>query len=279
VNDLRGPELPAGLRLEHELLAVAWRAARSGGELLRAGRHDELQVATKTSRTDVVTQMDTASERLIAETILSARPDDGLLGEEGSERSGTSGVRWVIDPLDGTVNYLYGLPSWAVSIAAEVDGSVVVGVVDIPVLGETFLGVRGQGARWVTDRTVRTPQPNAPDRLGQCLVATGFSYYESRRVAQSRTLTQVLPTVRDIRRAGVAAVDLCWTAAGLVDCYYERGLNPWDLAAGALVAAESGLVVGGPPGERPSGELTWAAPSSVAGEFEALLHAAGAHLD
>ena len=157
VSGLRGTDLPEGLGLQHELLDVAWKAARRAGELLRVARHDELQVATKTSRTDVVTQMDTASERLIVEEILAARPDDGLLAEEGSERASVSGVRWIIDPLDGTVNYLYGLPTWAVSIAGEVDGSTAVGVVDIPVLHETFVAVRGQGARWVTDATIRTP--------------------------------------------------------------------------------------------------------------------------
>lgn len=274
---LRGPEPPPTLDLGHDLLSIAWQAARRAGDVLLAGRHDELEVATKTSRTDVVTQMDTASERLIVEAILRARPDDGVLGEEGSARAGTSGVRWVIDPLDGTVNYLYGLPSWAVSIAAEVDGRVDVGVVDVPVLRETFVAVRGQGARWVTDATVRTPQPSTPTRLGECLVATGFGYAAARRDAQARTLTRILPRVRDIRRAGAAAVDLCWAAAGLVDCYYERGLNPWDLAAGALVATESGLLVGGPPGEPPSGELTWVAPVAVAAEFAALLHDSGAH--
>ena len=275
----RGPQPPSDLGLQHELLDVAWRAARRAGELLRAGRHDELEVATKTSRTDVVTQMDTASESLIVGEILGTRPNDGLLGEEGSERAGSTGVRWVIDPLDGTVNYLYGLPTWAVSIAAEVQGEAVVGVVEVPVLRETFVAVRGQGARWVTEDAVRTPEPNSPERLGVCLVATGFGYAAERRTAQARTLAEVLPKVRDIRRAGVAAVDLCWAAAGLVDCYYERGLNPWDAAAGALIASECGLVVGGPPGQPPSTELTWAAPPSVAADFEALIHAADAHND
>ena len=188
-------------------------------------------------------------------------------------------MRWIIDPLDGTVNYLYGLPTWAVSIAGEVDGSTAVGVVDIPVLHETFVAVRGQGARWVTDTTIRTPEPNRPARVAECLVATGFGYEVARRVGQSRALTEILPRVRDIRRAGVAAIDLCWAAGGLVDCYYERGPNPWDWAAGVLVAEESGMVVGGRSGEGPSSELIWAAPTSVAEEFEALLRAARAHLD
>ena len=271
--------LPEGLGLSHELLPLAWRVARRAGDLLHQGRHDELAVDTKTTRTDVVTQMDRASEKLIVTQILAERPEDGLLGEEGAAREGTTGVRWVVDPLDGTVNYLYGLPSWAVSVAAEVDGVATVGVVDVPVLGETFVGVRGQGARWIRGDAITTPVPNSPRSLSQCLVATGFGYAAERRVAQAQSLTQILPKVRDIRRPGAAAVDLCWVAAGLVDAYFERGLQPWDSAAAVLVAREVGLSVGGPPGEDPSGELTWVAPAHLAEEFAALIHGAGAHRD
>lgn len=271
--------LPEGVGLEHELLPVAWQAARAAGALLYDGRRGDLTVATKSTRTDVVTQMDTAAEALVVRTILAARPDDGLLGEEGADRAGRTGVRWIVDPLDGTVNYLYGLPTWAVSVAAEVDGRTEVGVVDVPVLGETFLAVRGQGSVLVDARGVHPLRPNAPGELAQCLVATGFGYASARRAAQARSLAVVLPLVRDIRRAGAAAVDLCWAAAGRVDCYYERGLNPWDLAAGVLVATEAGLVAGGPPGEPPSGELTWLAPAGLAEEWAALLERAGAHRD
>ena len=271
--------LPADLGLEHELLPVAWRAARAAGVLLAEGRHRDLTVSTKSTRTDVVTEMDTAAESLVVRTILATRPDDGLLGEEGADRAGSTGVRWIVDPLDGTVNYLYGLPSWAVSVAAEVSGQVEVGVVEVPVLRETYVAVRGQGSVLVDERGVHRLVPNEPADLGQCLVATGFGYAADRRAAQSRTLTMVLPRVRDIRRAGAAAVDLCWAAAGLVDCYYERGLNPWDRAAGVLVATEAGMVAGGPPGEPPSGELTWLAPAHLAAEFAALLEQAAAHLD
>lgn len=268
---------PVGL--EHPLLDLAWRAARSAGDLLAAARHDELTVATKTTRTDVVTQMDTASEALILRTVLGERPEDGLLGEEGGARRGSSGVRWIVDPLDGTVNYLYGLPGWAVSIAAERDGVVEVGVVDAPVLGETFVAVRGAGAVLVDDRGVHPVVPNDAEDLARCLVATGFGYAAPRRAAQARTLAMVLPLVRDIRRAGAAAVDLCWTAAGRVDCYYERGLQPWDHAAGVLVATEAGLVAGGPGGGEPSSELTWLAPPALAGAWLELLTRAGADRD
>lgn len=272
-----GRDRPAGL--DHPLLPLAWRAARAAGDLLLAGRHDALTVTTKSTRTDVVTQMDTAAESLVVAAILAERPEDGLLGEEGADRAGSTGVRWIVDPLDGTVNYLYGQPSWAVSLAVEVEGVVEVGVVDVPVYAETFVAVRGQGALRVAGGRTEPVVPNAPEELGQALVATGFGYSVARRAAQARTLSAVLPQVRDIRRAGAAAVDLCWVAAGRADCYYERGLNPWDLAAGVLVATEAGLVAGGPGGGPPSPELVWLAPEHLAGEFLAVLSAAGADHD
>jgi myo-inositol-1(or 4)-monophosphatase len=271
--------MPAAPGMEHHLLDTAWRAARAAGELLLAGREQALTVLTKSTRTDVVTQMDTAAEALVVATILAGRPDDSILGEEGADRRGRTGVRWIVDPLDGTVNYLYGLPSWAVSIAAEIDGVVAVAVVDVPRFGETFVAVRGQGAVRIADGAVEPLTPSAPEDLGQALVATGFGYAPSRRAAQARTLTEVLPVVRDIRRAGAAAVDLCWAAAGRVDCYYERGLNPWDYAAGVLVATEAGLAAGGPADGPPSSELTWLAPPNLAGAFVELLGRTGADRD
>ncbi len=275
---LRGGEPPA-LPMSDPLLAVAWRAARAAGDLLLSARGDRLEVDTKTSRTDVVTQMDRAAEDLLVRILLGDRPDDGLLGEEGSVRPGTTGVRWILDPLDGTVNYLYRLPGWAVSVAAEVDGIVRVGVVDAPVYGHTYVAVRGGGAVRVDARGVHALIPNAPADLGQALVGTGFGYAATRRAAQARTLALVLPQVRDIRRAGAAAVDLCWTAEGLLDCYYERGLNPWDFAAGVLIATESGLVAGGPGDGQPSTELTWLAPPHLAAHWAQLLAASGADRD
>ncbi len=223
--------------------------------------------------------MDTAAEALLVQTLLGARPDDAILGEEGADRAGTSGVRWIVDPLDGTVNYLYGLPSWAVSVAAEGPAGVEVGVVMVPVLGQAFAAVRGQGAVSVSAGRRTRLAVTGPDELSQALVATGFGYAQHRRAAQARTLTMVLPRVRDIRRAGAAAVDLCWAAAGLVDLYYERGLQPWDHAAGALIAMEAGMVVGGAAGQPPSSELTWAAPPALADSWAALLAQAGADRD
>ncbi len=268
---------PAGL--DHGLLGLAWRAARLAGDLLLDGRHGELEIRTKSTRTDLVTHMDTAAEELIVATILAERPDDAILGEEGGERAGRSSVRWVVDPLDGTVNYAYGLPGWAVSVAAQVDGRVEVGVVDVPVYAETYVAVHGGGARRVTARGEDVLVPGSPSGLGQALVATGFGYDAGRRAAQARTLCQVLPEVRDIRRAGAAAVDLCWTASGLTDCYYERGLQPWDHAAGVLVAREAGLVAGGPGGGPPDSDLTWLAPAPLASSWLALLTRAGADRD
>lgn len=282
MTDLQNPALrdrerpPPDLPLDHPLLLPAWRAVRLAGDMLHAGTNQELQVSTKSTRTDVVTQMDRAAERLVVETILEHRPDDGFQGEEGADRGGTSGVRWIIDPLDGTVNYLYGLPTWAVSIAAEVNGVVVLGVVDVPLFAETFVAVRGSGSFVVSDSVVNRLQGRMPSELGQCLVATGFGYASQRRAAQARTLAVVLPLVRDVRRAGAAAVDLCWAGAGRVDCYYERGTQPWDHAAGVLVATEAGLEAGGAPGAAPSSDLVWVAPATVAREFVALLETAGA---
>lgn len=270
---------PAALGMEHHLLDTAWRAARAAGDLLLAGRGQTMTVTTKSTRTDVVTQMDIAAEAVVVGTILADRSDDAILGEEGADQRGTTGVRWIVDPLDGTVNYLYGLPGWAVSIAAEVDGVVEVAVVDVPRFGETFVAVRGQGAVCAVDGRVERVTPSSPEDLGQSLVATGFGYARARRAAQARTLAHVLPAVRDIRRAGAAAVDLCWAAAGRVDCYYERGLNPWDFAAGVLVATEAGLVAGGPAGRPPSSELTWLAPPRLATAFAELLAQAGADRD
>jgi fructose-1,6-bisphosphatase/inositol monophosphatase family enzyme len=222
-----------------DLLDVALEIAARAGELL-LDRPPALGVATtKTSPTDVVTEMDTAAEKLIVSMLAERRPHDGILGEEGADTAGTSGVRWVVDPIDGTVNYLYDRPEWCVSVAAEDARGGLVGVVAIPRLGETFHAVRGGGA-WLGGVRLRRRDDVALDRA---LVATGFGYPAARRAAQADVLRALLPGVRDIRRTGSAAIDLCSVACGRVDAYYERGLNPWDAAAGGLVAAEAGAVV------------------------------------
>ncbi|MER5601994.1 inositol monophosphatase family protein, partial [Streptomyces sp. NPDC002265] len=197
--------------LHTELLGIALEAARRAGELLRDGRPADLAVAaTKSSPIDVVTEMDIAAEKLITGLVADRRPVDGILGEEGAASEGTSGVRWVIDPLDGTVNYLYGLPTWAVSVAAEQDGETVVGVVAVPMRGETFHAVRGGGA-WATgawDGERRLACRPAPP-LDQALVATGFNYVTEVRTHQAEVARKLVPLLRDIRRSGSAAVDLC----------------------------------------------------------------------
>jgi len=252
-----------------ELLALAVATAREAAELVARGRATAAEhVDVKSSPVDVVTAVDKASEELIVGRLLGARPEDGVLGEEGAAREGSSGVRWVVDPIDGTVNFLYDLPGYAVSIAAEVDGAVVAGAVLNVATGELFTATAGGGAYLDAPGRGRVRLAGSrPASLEQTLVATGFGYRVEQRRAQGAVVAALLPQVRDIRRYGSAALDLCAAAAGRVDAYYELDLNPWDHAAGALVAAEAGLVVTGLPG-RPFGEpMAIASAASVAGPF------------
>lgn len=259
--------------LRTELLELARATAEEAAALVGAGRSTAAaQVDTKSSPVDVVTAVDTASEALIVRRLTDARPDDGVLGEEGAAREGTSGVRWVVDPIDGTVNFLYGFPAYAVSIAAEVDGRTEVGVVLNVATGELFTAVRGGGA-WLTAPGAATTQlhGSAPVSLEQTLVATGFGYRVEQRRAQGAVVAQLVTEVRDIRRNGCASLDLCSAAAGRVDAYYELDLKPWDHAAGALVAAEAGLVVTG-TGGRPFAEpMAVVAAPTIAEPLVALL--------
>jgi myo-inositol-1(or 4)-monophosphatase len=254
------------------LLGIAVAAAAEAGRLLASWRGDERPevVQTKSSPTDVVTEMDRRSEALITSRIRAYRPGDAVLGEEGGQTAGGPAghgsddgrpgrVRWIVDPLDGTVNYLYGLRDWAVSIAAEVDGIVVAGVVEVPRHGETFTAVAGQGA-WLHRGDAEVAlhcSTGVP--LGQALVGTGFGYDAGRRRVQGEVLAALLPYVRDIRRGGSASVDLCSVAAGRLDAFYERGLNYWDFAAGGLIAREAGATVGGLAGRTESTSMAVAA--------------------
>ena len=264
-----------------ELLELASSAAVAAGRLLlsRGGRPEV--VATKSSPTDVVTEADRAAEALIRERIDAARPGDRVLGEEGGETGAPSRVRWIVDPLDGTVNYLYGLADWAVSIAAELDGGVVAGAVFVPRRDELFSAALGRGA-WLTSLGRFPPARlacNTDVPLGQALVATGFGYQAGRRLVQAEVLRVVLPRVRDIRRGGSCAVDLCSVATGSVDAYYERGVNLWDIAAGGLIATEAGARVTGMHGNPASSSMTIAAALPLHSELHDLLAAADPERD
>ena len=252
-----------------DLLTLAVAAVREAADLVARGRPGaSAHVGTKSSPVDVVTAVDAAAEELLVRRLLEARPDDGVLGEEGGAREGTSGVRWLVDPIDGTVNFLYDLPAYAVSVAAEVDGVVRAGVVLNVGTGELFTATAGGGARLTTPGgPERRLAVSGPTSLELALVATGFGYQAEQRRAQGEVVARLLPRVRDIRRSGSAAVDLCSVAAGRVDAYYEQGLNPWDHAAGALVAAEAGAVVAGLPGTPPGEPMMIAAAPAVAGPF------------
>jgi myo-inositol-1(or 4)-monophosphatase len=247
-------------------LELAQRAALAAGAVLleRYGQAPE-GLQSKSTATDPVSDADREAERVVRELLAAERPDDGLIAEEGSVRTARNGRRWVVDPLDGTVNYLYGFPAWAVSIALEDDEGALVGVVHDPVRGETFCAARGEGATLVTAGAgppagggplrVRAAQP-----LEQALVATGFGYAPERRAAQAQVVSRLLPRVRDLRRAGAAALDLCCVAAGRIDVFYERGLNHWDWAAGTLLVVEAGGVVEELPGE-PHGLVAASTPA------------------
>lgn len=224
----------------NELAELAGHAADAVvGALADPDVRSDLGIETKTTTTDMVTVMDRWSEQTIVETILAARPDDGIVGEEGAERESTSGVSWIIDPIDGTTNFIRNLPGFSVSIAAAIDGVTVVGLVHDPIRNERFLAVTGQGAT-LNGETLKVSQPES---LAKSVIATGFSYDPQRRLKQAEQLITVLPNVADIRRFGGAAIDCCSVAAGRLDAYFEIGVQDWDIAAGALLIKEAGGVV------------------------------------
>lgn len=223
------------------LRELAERIAREAGDMVAAGRRSGLDaVTTKSSTTDVVTEFDRASERLIVERISEQRPDDAIIGEEGADTEGASGVSWLVDPIDGTTNFLYALPGYGVSIAAADGDGTLAGAVYVPATGELFSAGRGQGATLNGDRIGCSTTTD----LAQSLVATGFSYQPARRQAQAERVARFIAQVRDIRRFGAASVDLCNAGAGRVDAYFEEHLGPWDLAAGELIAREAGCRTG-----------------------------------
>jgi len=253
------------------LLERALAAAQAAGEFLQNQRPDSLEVGAKSTATDAVTEMDRASEELLVRTLLAGGPDDSILGEEGGARQGSSGVRWVLDPLDGTVNYLYRLPEWAVSIAAEHEGHTQVGVVHCPQLGRTYWAERGAGSWCRLNGEVHRVMVGEETRLAHALVGTGFGYDADRRRYQAAVLKTVIGHVRDIRRAGAAAIDLCRVADATLDGYYEMGLQPWDLAAGQLIVHEAGGLVGGLDGQPADGSMTVASNRDLFGELASVV--------
>lgn len=221
-----------------ELLTIALRIATEAGVLLM-DRPASFEVSSKSTAIDIATQMDRASEKFIVESILAARPDDGIIGEEGSSRPSSSGITWVIDPVDGTVNYLYGIPGWNVSIAAKDESGSIVGVVHAPSINSTWTALRNGGS-FFNGKPIRV---NDPIELDLALIGTGFAYNVQNRFEQGRVIAALLPRIRDLRRIGAAAVDICYVAMGTFDGYFESGLMEWDMAAAGLVATEAGALI------------------------------------
>ncbi|WP_029145854.1 inositol monophosphatase family protein [Microbacterium luticocti] len=260
-----------------DLARLAADIAIEAGELARRRRVEGVQIAaTKSAAADIVTAADREVEQLIRRRLGRARPDDGFLGEESGAEPGASGITWVVDPIDGTVNYAYGIPAYAVSIAAVTGDpdpqrwTALAGAVFGVATGELFTAVRGGGAHLHTPDGPKPLHVNAQPGEAGALLATGFGYDPATHAGDLARLSRVMPLARDIRRIGSAALDLAFVAAGRLDGYFERGLNPWDHAAGALLVEEAGGRVGGIPGGRPGTELTVAAGPDL---FDALVTA------
>ena len=253
---------PAGLR------EIAEAVAREAGHQLRdAFAGPRVNVTAKSSPTDLVSEADHAAERLIRDRLAAARPGDGFLGEEGGDEEGTTSLRWVVDPLDGTINFLFGIPQWAVSIACEDADGTIAGVIYDPMRDELWSAERG-GQALLDGRPVRA---SARGELATALVATGFGYDAEVRRYQAAVAARLLPRVRDIRRFGSAALDLAWTAAGRYDAFYERGLNSWDRAAGELLCLRAGLAVRELAPAPPAAAGMVVAPHAIIDELESLV--------
>ena len=257
-----------------ELLALAERIAVEVATHLKASLAGAgPAVSSKSTPTDLVTELDTWAEAHIVEQLLASRPGDAIVGEEGANVDGTSDVTWCVDPIDGTVNFVHGIPGFCVSIAAQIDGRSVAAVVASPLHDEVFTATLGGGAR-LDGVPIHCATPQSVSRA---VVSTGFGYDPERRVRQAQIVSRVIGQIADIRRFGAAAVDLCWVACGRVDGYWEVGLNPWDHAAGALIAQEAGAIVTGlDAGSSPSEAFTLAAPPAIWADLARLLAEAGA---
>ncbi len=257
-----------------DLLGIARATAIVAGGLAKTRRAEGVRIAqSKSSLEDIVTFADREVEELIRALLLDARPDDGFYGEEGDAHQGTSGLTWVVDPIDGTVNYFYDIPQYAVSIAV-VEGEpdpftwrTLAGCVVNPAAAEVFTAALGEGA-YLNEDAIRVAEPV---ELSQALIGTGFSYRAETRVEQARKIAGLIGRVRDIRRQGSASLDLCGVANGRLNAYFERGLNPWDHAAGALIAREAGARVSGLRGAEASNEFALAAEPALAAALESVL--------
>jgi len=254
---------PSPVQLEQLAVELAAGAA----DVVRAARGSALDVSAKSTATDLVTATDRATESWLRGELARLRPDDSVLGEESGAQAGTSAVRWVIDPIDGTVNFVLGLPQYAVSIAAEVDGRTVAGAVLNPASGELFRAHLGGGA-YLGDTRLRGPRRV---ELARAVVGTGFAYAAQRRERQAAVVAQLLPAVADLRRLGSASLDLCAVAAGRLDAYFEAGLNPWDYAAGLLIASEAGCAATGLRDREPGPTMAAVARPELLTELTALL--------
>lgn len=244
--------------LKQELVSLAEEVARSAGALLMQ-RPDSFTFTEKSSAVDFATQMDQQAEALIVKSLLAARPDDGIIAEEGAAQQSKSGVTWVIDPLDGTVNYLYGLPGWNISIAAKNQDGVIAGVVFAPTINSLWKATK-EGGAFLNNKSIKC---NDPVNLNLALIATGFSYDLELRKEQGARIQKLIPQIRDLRRNGAAAVDLCYVAMGAVDAYFESSLKEWDFAAGGLIATEAGAVISGRTGGAPDGDMVVCAGPSL----------------
>lgn len=261
-----------------ELLGIACTIALEAGELIARRRSEGVTVAdTKSSSIDVVTFADRECEEFVTARLAELRPEDGFYGEEGGDSTGTSGLTWIVDPIDGTVNYLYGIPQFAVSIAV-VEGisdpgswKQLAGVVFNPMTDELYLASLGGGAFLTNGGKTEKLSVNQETQLAHTLLATGFAYSSELRAEQAQVLTRILPQVRDIRRAGAASLDLCAVASGQLDAYYERDTKPWDYAAGSLILREAGGVVGGLAGAVEGQNMLLASNSQLFSQIEKLL--------
>ncbi|MCU1497116.1 MAG: inositol monophosphatase [Acidimicrobiales bacterium] len=263
------PQRPTDLPADpHQLLAIARPLAEEvAARLVTSLEGAGPLITSKSTITDLVTELDTWAEAHLVDRLLAARPDDSIVGEEGADVVGSSGVTWSIDPIDGTVNFVHGMPGFNVSIGAQVAGRSVAGVVASPLHHDVFTATVGGGA-FRNDRPIRVAEPAS---VARAVLGTGFGYDPERRRRQSEVLTRVIPQIADIRRVGAAAVDLCSVACGRLDGYWEVGLNPWDHAAGGLIATEAGARVEGLDGEPPSARFVLAAPAGIWDELLALL--------